>query len=147
MKKGTIERKVVTTNQVIQHVWIDMPIGSKFIIDLIFLALLGVLGHTFDVGSDVIWCYGLYMNNHPWFALATLVLSMSLPKKNYRQIYRSDLSIIFIVRNFYCSNLRVLFMVKSFYCTFFVDLFLTIKSTAKFDWFYQSFDLLVSSSK
>ena len=69
------------TNQVIQHVWIDMPIGKKFIFDLIFLALLGVLGHTFDVGSDVIWCYGLYMSDHPWFALATLVLSISLPKK------------------------------------------------------------------
>ena len=111
MKKGTIERKIVTTNQVIQHVWIDMPIGSKFIIDLIFLALLGVLGHTFDVGSDVIWCYGLYMNNHPWFSLATLVPFMSLLNNFYSQIYRSELAIILMVRNFHCTNLLVPFIV------------------------------------
>ena len=63
MKKGKKEKE--TSNQVIQHVWIDMPTGSKFISDLIFLVLFGVIGHTFDVGADFGWCYGLYINNHP----------------------------------------------------------------------------------
>ena len=62
MKKGKKEKE--TSNQV-QHVWIDMPTGSKFITDLIFLVLFGVLGHTFDVGADYWWSYGLYINNHP----------------------------------------------------------------------------------
>ena len=65
MKKGKKDKEKETSNQVIQHVWIDMPTGSKFISDLIFLFLFGVIGHTFDVGADFGWCYGLYINNHP----------------------------------------------------------------------------------
>ena len=67
MKKGKKEKE--TSNQIIQHVWIDMPTGSKFISDLIFLVLFGVIGHTFDVGADFGWCYGLYINNHPRHSL------------------------------------------------------------------------------
>ena len=86
MKKGKKEREKEkeTNNQVIQHVWLDMPTGSKFITDLIFLVLFGVLGHTFDVGADFGWSYGLYINNHPrrsiyiravssWFLLFVLL--------------------------------------------------------------------------
>ena len=67
MKKGKKEKEKEkeTSNQVIQHVWLDMPTGSKFITDLIFLVLFGVLGHTFDVGADFGWSYDLYNNNHP----------------------------------------------------------------------------------
>ena len=60
MKKGKKDKEKETSNQVIQHVWIDMPTGSKFISDLIFLVLFGVIGHTFDVGADFGWSYGLY---------------------------------------------------------------------------------------
>ena len=51
MKKGKKGKETVSSNKIIQHVWIDMPTGSKFITDVIFLVLFGVLGHTFDVGG------------------------------------------------------------------------------------------------